>query len=278
MMCHAGFGGIDPLTNELLTASSRRSAAATAGRYSSDGPDAVQAHGQKHRETRPSRETELNYPVRVTRLSLVEDSDGAGAVPRRARACARTSSSTAPRRSPCWADRTPSRGPSGGARRARRQGRGVRADPRRRRDAAAGEDDARGAAGRHDQLPNMWRRWLRPSGGGAIRSASPATCARARSAPSEHARCMDGRHRPDHVRGDPQRARRRNGRDGACPQAQRVLDKHQDAVRLLLRVLRRAICAASHRASPSRCTSARWSSRFRRRCSRTVRRTSRRAT
>jgi N-methylhydantoinase B len=37
----------------------------------------VQAHGQ-NTENAPVEETELNYPVRVTRLSLVEDSDGAG--------------------------------------------------------------------------------------------------------------------------------------------------------------------------------------------------------
>jgi N-methylhydantoinase B len=37
----------------------------------------VQTHGQ-NTENAPVEETELNYPVRVTRLSLVEDSDGAG--------------------------------------------------------------------------------------------------------------------------------------------------------------------------------------------------------
>src|SRR4029077_3460297 len=42
-----------------------------------DGPDAVQAHGQ-NTENAPVEETELNYPVSVARLSLVEDSDGAG--------------------------------------------------------------------------------------------------------------------------------------------------------------------------------------------------------
>ena len=37
----------------------------------------MQAHGQ-NTENAPVEETELNYPVRVARLSLVEDSDGAG--------------------------------------------------------------------------------------------------------------------------------------------------------------------------------------------------------
>ena len=47
------------------------------------------------------------------------------------------------------------------------------------------------------------------------------------------------RDRRDHVRGDPQRARRRDGRDGARAAQERVLDEHQDARRLLVRLLRR---------------------------------------
>ncbi len=47
------------------------------GRHASDGPDAVQAHGQ-NTENAPIEETELNYPVRITRLSLVENSEGPG--------------------------------------------------------------------------------------------------------------------------------------------------------------------------------------------------------
>jgi len=47
------------------------------GRLSSDGPDAVQTHGQ-NTENAPVEETELNYPVQVTRLALVDDSDGPG--------------------------------------------------------------------------------------------------------------------------------------------------------------------------------------------------------
>jgi N-methylhydantoinase B len=76
MMCHAGFGGVDPLTNEYYCFL-ETFGGGYGGRFASDGPDAVQTHGQ-NTENAPVEETELNYPVRVTRLSLVEDSDGAG--------------------------------------------------------------------------------------------------------------------------------------------------------------------------------------------------------
>ncbi len=76
MMCHAGFGGVDPATNEY-SCFLETFAGGYGGRFASDGPDAVQTHGQ-NTENAPVEETELNYPVRVTRLSLVEDSDGAG--------------------------------------------------------------------------------------------------------------------------------------------------------------------------------------------------------
>ena len=76
MMCHAGFGGVDPVTNEY-TCFLETFGGGYGGRAHSDGPDAVQTHGQ-NTENAPVEETELNYPVRVTRLSLVEDSEGAG--------------------------------------------------------------------------------------------------------------------------------------------------------------------------------------------------------
>ena len=85
----------------------------------------------------------------------------------------------------------------------------------------------------------------------------------ARSTRSRPLACGAGRDRPDHLRGDPQRARRGDRRDGAGAQAQRVLDQHQDALGLLVRVLRRRAALRSRRGSPSRCTSARWSSRCR---------------
>jgi N-methylhydantoinase B len=76
MMCHAGFGGVDPVTNEYYCFL-ETFGGGYGGRHASDGPDAVQTHGQ-NTENAPVEETELNYPVRVTQLSLVEDSDGAG--------------------------------------------------------------------------------------------------------------------------------------------------------------------------------------------------------
>ncbi len=84
MMCHAGFGGVDAESGEY-TCFLETFAGGYGGRAASDGPDAVQTHGQ-NTENAPVEETELNYPVRVTRLSLVEDSEGAGPLPRRARA------------------------------------------------------------------------------------------------------------------------------------------------------------------------------------------------
>jgi N-methylhydantoinase B len=76
MMCHAGFGGVDPQTGEYYCFL-ETFGGGYGGRAGSDGPDAVQTHGQ-NTENAPVEETELNYPVRVTRLSLVENSDGPG--------------------------------------------------------------------------------------------------------------------------------------------------------------------------------------------------------
>lgn len=76
MMCQVGFGGTDPRTGELY-AFYETIAGGYGGRATSDGPDAVQAHGQ-NTENAPVEETEINYPVRITRYELVEDSEGAG--------------------------------------------------------------------------------------------------------------------------------------------------------------------------------------------------------
>jgi N-methylhydantoinase B len=76
MICHAGFGGVDPRTGGyycyLETVSGGYGA-----RLRSDGPDAVQAHGQ-NTENAPVEETETNYPVRILRYELVENSEGPG--------------------------------------------------------------------------------------------------------------------------------------------------------------------------------------------------------
>ncbi|MSP11638.1 MAG: hydantoinase B/oxoprolinase family protein [Chloroflexi bacterium] len=76
MMCHAGFGGIDPRTGEYYCFLETM-AGGYGGRSQSDGPDAVQTHGQ-NTENAPVEETEINYPVRITRYELVENSEGAG--------------------------------------------------------------------------------------------------------------------------------------------------------------------------------------------------------
>ena len=76
MICHSGFGGMDPYRNETYCFL-ETIAGGYGGRATSDGPDAVQPHG-KNTANAPIEETELNYPVRITRYELVEDSEGPG--------------------------------------------------------------------------------------------------------------------------------------------------------------------------------------------------------
>jgi N-methylhydantoinase B len=76
MMAQAGFGGIDPRTGDYYCFYEAL-AGGYGGRAERDGPDAVQAHGQ-NTENAPVEETEANYPVRILRYELVEDSDGPG--------------------------------------------------------------------------------------------------------------------------------------------------------------------------------------------------------
>jgi N-methylhydantoinase B len=76
MMCHAGFGDADPVSGEYYCFLETLGGG-FGGRLGLDGADAVQTHGQ-NTENAPIEETELNYPVRVTRYELVNDSDGAG--------------------------------------------------------------------------------------------------------------------------------------------------------------------------------------------------------
>ena len=86
MICHAGFGSLDVAAGKYVCFF-ETFAGGYGGRSASDGPDAVQAHGQ-NTENAPIEETELNYPVRIPRYALIEDSDGAGPLPRRPRAAA----------------------------------------------------------------------------------------------------------------------------------------------------------------------------------------------
>jgi N-methylhydantoinase B len=76
MMCQAGFGSLDEEAASY-TCFYETFAGGYGARWRSDGPDAVQAHGQ-NTENAPIEETELNYPVRIGCLALVPDSEGAG--------------------------------------------------------------------------------------------------------------------------------------------------------------------------------------------------------
>lgn len=76
MICHAGFGGVDPRKGEYYCFLETLGGG-YGGRLGSDGPDAVQVHGQ-NTENAPVEEIEQNYPVRITRYELVENSDGPG--------------------------------------------------------------------------------------------------------------------------------------------------------------------------------------------------------
>lgn len=76
MQCHAGFGGIDPRNGEYYCFLETL-AGGYGARFQSDGPDAVQTHGQ-NTENAPIEETERYYPVRILRYELVDDSEGPG--------------------------------------------------------------------------------------------------------------------------------------------------------------------------------------------------------
>ncbi len=76
MQCHSGFGGENKQTGEYYCFLETL-AGGYGARSTSDGPDAVQSHGQ-NTENAPVEETESNYPVRITRYELVEDSEGPG--------------------------------------------------------------------------------------------------------------------------------------------------------------------------------------------------------
>jgi N-methylhydantoinase B len=76
MMAQVGFGGVDPRNGELY-AFYEAIAGGYGGRATRDGPDAVQTHGQ-NTENAPVEEVELNYPVRIARYELVDNSDGPG--------------------------------------------------------------------------------------------------------------------------------------------------------------------------------------------------------
>ncbi len=76
MMAQVAFGGVDRRHGDLF-AFYEALAGGYGGRATKDGPDAVQAHGQ-NTQNAPIEEVEANYPVRIDRYELVEDSDGPG--------------------------------------------------------------------------------------------------------------------------------------------------------------------------------------------------------
>ena len=75
-LCQVGFGGKHPGTGEYYCFYETL-AGGYGGRVTSDGPDAIQAHAQ-NTQNAPIEETELNYPVRIPRYSLIPDSEGSG--------------------------------------------------------------------------------------------------------------------------------------------------------------------------------------------------------
>ncbi|MBH06211.1 MAG: 5-oxoprolinase [Phycisphaeraceae bacterium] len=76
MMAQVGFGGIDPKSGNLYSYY-ETVAGGYGARAASDGPEAVQCHGQ-NTENAPIEEIEINYPVRIERYELINDSEGPG--------------------------------------------------------------------------------------------------------------------------------------------------------------------------------------------------------
>ena len=76
MQCHSGFGGEHPRTGEYYCYLETL-AGGYGARSRSDGPDAVQSHGQ-NTENAPVEELESNYPLRIDRYGLIPDSEGPG--------------------------------------------------------------------------------------------------------------------------------------------------------------------------------------------------------
>jgi N-methylhydantoinase B len=75
-ICNIAFGGINPVNDEYFTYYETIAGGYGATRHN-DGMDAVQAHFQ-NTENAPVEETEANYPVRILRYELIDDSEGAG--------------------------------------------------------------------------------------------------------------------------------------------------------------------------------------------------------
>ena len=76
MMAQMGFGIIDRENGEYHC-NYEALAGGYGARATSDGPDAVRQHGQ-NTENAPVEEVESHFPIRISRLSLIEDSEGPG--------------------------------------------------------------------------------------------------------------------------------------------------------------------------------------------------------
>ena len=76
MMAQMGFGIIDRENGEYHC-NYEALAGGYGARATSDGPDAVQQHGQ-NTENAPVEEVESHFPIRISRLSLIENSEGPG--------------------------------------------------------------------------------------------------------------------------------------------------------------------------------------------------------
>jgi len=75
-ICNIAFGGVDPRTGDYYTFYETIGGGHGA-RPCKDGMDGVQTHVH-NTENSPVEETEVNYPVRILRYELIEDSGGAG--------------------------------------------------------------------------------------------------------------------------------------------------------------------------------------------------------
>jgi N-methylhydantoinase B len=75
-LCNIAFGGISPRSNQYYVFYESM-AGGYGGRATKDGIDAIQPHGQ-NTENSPIEETEVNYPVKITRYELIQDSEGGG--------------------------------------------------------------------------------------------------------------------------------------------------------------------------------------------------------
>ena len=87
MVCHAVFGGRDPVRDEDYVFIETL-AGGHGGRHTSDGPDAVQTHHQNSQNT-PVEEMEVFYPVRTVRYELIPDFGRGGPASGRAGRAAR---------------------------------------------------------------------------------------------------------------------------------------------------------------------------------------------